>query len=190
MQNLPHPVARLLIDSFEVKLKTEFAPIKNNFTNLKNFKSKRGSFDLFPMLNGLIIGFADNFCAERSVANYLCEITILLICGLNKNASETDKNILQTHFSRIAHSVSIKQFLHYFQSYKSGLFRMFDFQERNIEVYNSTSPPEYPLSNVIAPVYIYSGSCDLLVAEADIALLSRVLPNVRKYKNFENFNHW
>lgn len=58
-----------------------------------------------------------------------------------------------------------------------------------MKVYNSSAPPSYNLNNVKAPMYIYSGSCDLMVAETDIEHLKEVLPNVKVYKSFKNFNH-
>lgn len=39
------------------------------------------------------------------------------------------------------------------------------------------------------PIYIYSGSCDALVSEIDAKNLSQTLSNMKKYKNFGNFNH-
>lgn len=89
----------------------------------------------------------------------------------------------------MSHSVSIKQLNHFAQLFKSGGFRHYDYQQKNMKVYNSPTPPSYNLNNVKAPMFIYSGSCDKVVAEKDAEHFREVLPNVKVYKSFKNFNH-
>lgn len=128
-------------------------------------------------------------CQENSFALGLCEASIQTVCGQNKEALEIDTRILPTIFNHMSHSASIKQMLHFLQLFKNGGFRQYDHQRKNMKVYNSSTPPSYNLDNIKAPTYLYSGSCDLMVAEKDIEHLREVLPNVKLYKNFKNFNH-
>lgn len=56
------------------------------------------------------------------------------------------------------------QLLHFLQSMYSGKFREYDHREQNMEYYNSTSPPDYDVTKIVAPVYLYHAVEDLLVS--------------------------
>lgn len=58
----------------------------------------------------------------------------------------------------------MRQLTHYAQSISSGKFRRFDYKWGNLAVYNSTTPPDYELANIVAPVYIYCAPEDALVS--------------------------
>jgi hypothetical protein len=51
------------------------------------------------------------------------------------------------------------------QSYISGKFQRYDYMEQNFKYYNSSTPPEYQLSNVNAAMYIYHGTEDFLIGK-------------------------
>ena len=51
------------------------------------------------------------------------------------------------------------------QSLISGKFQRYDYLEQNLKHYNSTTPPEYQLSNVKAAMYLYHGTEDLLIGK-------------------------
>lgn len=51
------------------------------------------------------------------------------------------------------------------QSFISGKFQRYDYLEQNSMHYNSSTPPEYQLSNVKAAMYLYHGTEDLLIAK-------------------------
>lgn len=60
--------------------------------------------------------------------------------------------------------VSIMQLTHYYQNMVNDKFRQFDFKEKNYMIYNSSTPPEYNLQNVLAPVYLYHAENDLFAS--------------------------
>ena len=60
--------------------------------------------------------------------------------------------------------VSIMQLTHYYQNMINDKFRLFDFKENNLLIYNSSSPPEYNLDNVVVPVYLYHAENDLFAS--------------------------
>ena len=128
-------------------------------------------------------------CQQTSPTIGLCESTITVICGSNTGELQLDTRILADYIKHIAHTVSIKQVNHFFQLHSSGKFRQYDYQQGNQKIYNSSSPPDYNLSNVKAPTYLYSGRCDALVSELDVQTLRELLPNVKKYKSIRNYNH-
>lgn len=41
---------------------------------------------------------------------------------------------------------------------------MYDHRSKNMLRYNTVSPPDYPLANVTAPVFLYHGANDLLLS--------------------------
>lgn len=55
------------------------------------------------------------------------------------------------------------QFTHYYQNLIGDDFRLFDYKNKNLMRYNSKTPPEYQLSNVIAPLHLYHASQDLFI---------------------------
>lgn len=65
------------------------------------------------------------------------------------------------------------QMEHYIQLSKIGKFQQYDYGMNNSLYYNSSTPPEYDLKKVVAPMYLYHASEDLLVPRSvDIRQLS------------------
>ena len=50
------------------------------------------------------------------------------------------------------------------QLYRSGKFRKYDFGRRNVEIYGTFEPPDYILSNVKIPTYLYRATEDYLAS--------------------------
>lgn len=119
----------------------------------------------------------------------MCPLIANFICGGNELLPEIDPAVVPEMFKHISHSIGVKQLNHFSQLTKSGVFRMFDYGDLNPTKYNGSGPPLYQLNNVEVPTYIYSGSQDNIISEIDVEHLSRVLPNVRKYRSMKNFNH-
>lgn len=119
----------------------------------------------------------------------MCEGALTFIFGHNKEGLEMDTRIIPNFLQHMSHAVSVKQFRHFIQLMSSGRFRQYDYQEKNRKAYNSTTPPDYNLKNVIAKIYIYSGGCDAIISERDVEHLKEVLSNVRKFRSIRNYNH-
>ena len=59
--------------------------------------------------------------------------------------------------------------VHYAQLYVSHNFEAYDFgAEENLIRYGQTTPPEYDLSQILAPVAIFKGDADVLVNVSDV----------------------
>lgn len=67
-------------------------------------------------------------------------------------------------FENFPASFSLKQFLHYGQLVRSGLFAQFDYKRsgNNIKIYNQTTPPLYNLANIQIKIQMFYGTNDLL----------------------------
>lgn len=87
-------------------------------------------------------------------------------------------------------TVSSQQLLHFLQIHISGRFQQYDYGEmNNSKIYGSSTPPEYNLKNVTAPIYLYSCSEDFLVDPNDVENLKDLLPNVKNYEMINDWNH-
>lgn len=72
------------------------------------------------------------------------------------------QKILAAHFKHTDPVFCYKQIQHYLQLQLSGKFRRFDYGEDNLRIYNTSNPPDYQLSNVKVPLYIYLADEDYL----------------------------
>lgn len=60
-------------------------------------------------------------------------------------------------------TISTKQFVHFGQLIRSGLFRKFDYKRSaNLRIYGQAEPPEYDLSNVMTKLFVYYGARDFV----------------------------
>ena len=124
---------------------------------------------------------------------FLCHNIGLTLAKLttkySKNDAEIDPKVLEIVVEYWSHTMSIKQPIHYKQIYLSKKFRQFDYGEENMKFYNSSSPPEYNISNIKVPSYLYSGLLDTLVDVKDVDYLESLLPNVKLHKRLPNYSH-
>ncbi|XP_055907827.1 lipase 3-like [Eupeodes corollae] len=106
----------------------------------------------------------------------LCGNTLFSLTEFNEDSANEEyiSDIMATTPS----SLSINQYLHYIQEYRSGYFRQFDYGSiRNLVEYGAADPPEYNLTNVKGPVFIYFGEADKYVTRPDLDRLIENLPN-------------
>lgn len=165
-------------------------PVKNFANEARTFVKPEGYFD-FSRKSPLSVmqTFNSAWCQQNSPILAMCAASVMAMCGHNKGEMELDTKVLPNLLKHMSHFASARQVEHFLQGYQSGVFRQYDFERKNMKVYNSSTPPLYNLKNIKAPTYVYSASCDLLVSERDIEHLREVLPNVRSYKSFKNYNH-
>jgi hypothetical protein len=57
----------------------------------------------------------------------------------------------------------MRQIIHYFQLLFSGRFRNYDFKSDNMLHYNTTSPPDYDIENIVTPLHLYHGAADEMI---------------------------
>jgi lysosomal acid lipase/cholesteryl ester hydrolase len=75
------------------------------------------------------------------------------------------QDVLDKLTDHVSPRISVKQVEHFAQLIFSGKFRQFDYHWGNQAVYNSTTPPDYDLTKVTAPVYLYQGEEDLIISK-------------------------
>ncbi|XP_033217295.1 lipase 1-like isoform X2 [Belonocnema kinseyi] len=147
-----------------------------------------GYFELIPSSSLLRI-FTNYVCRENSGLQNFCYLLIFNIVG--NGLEEIDRVQFPDVFSYFPAGCSWKQVIHYisdtkeyFGQYNYGLMK-------NLRLYNSTIPPEYPLKNVNVPIAIFHGPNDYLVPPQDVAILEKKLPNVvgRFFVTERKLNH-
>lgn len=89
-------------------------------------------------------------------------------------------------------NVATNQLLHFGQNMKTKHFRQYDHGTvKNYFKYKRTSPPDYNLKNVKAPIAVYYAENDPFMTTKDIPVLIEKLPNVVKsyLVPHKDFNH-
>lgn len=100
--------------------------------------------------------------------------------------------MLPVLFGHAPAGAATNQLLHYGQCVQSGCFRQYDYGPlENRLKYEQSTPPNYNLENVHAPVAIYHSQNDWLATMEDTRILVQKLPNV--FKEYlvphKKFNH-
>ncbi|KAG8260641.1 hypothetical protein J6590_092470 [Homalodisca vitripennis] len=149
------------------------APYAQSFEVINNFCVSVFQYDY----NNRIADFFGNgeFLPRNAFINYIfrysceafrfeeriCENYLFLICG--HDPEQFDENLLPMILGHVPAGASTKTLVHYAQEIKSNHFQQYDYgAERNIILYNSTTPPLYNLSKVSVPVSLHYGDNDLL----------------------------
>jgi len=58
---------------------------------------------------------------------------------------------------------STKTLVHLAQEYNSGKFRQFDYgHAKNLQIYNTSEPPDYNLANITTPIALFYAENDWL----------------------------
>lgn len=78
---------------------------------------------------------------------------------------------------KIPLDASWNQILHYLFNHKSGHFRQFDRgTKKNLKLYNSQLPPDYPVEEITSVVHLWYADNDDLVNPVDVLALAERLP--------------
>ncbi|KAI5631318.1 alpha/beta-hydrolase lipase region domain-containing protein [Phthorimaea operculella] len=87
----------------------------------------------------------------------------------------------------------IRQIAHFGQVIRPGVFARFHHNAaQNLLLYGRVTPPEYQVSRVVTPTFLYYGLADMEVHHKDVALLAARLGNVVQVVRMQrpDFNHF
>ncbi|XP_059612669.1 lipase 3-like [Phlebotomus argentipes] len=106
-------------------------------------------------------------CRDESPVQEVCSNALFLIAGYDS------EQLNRSQLSAIMHNspagAATRQLLHYAQLINSGQFCQFDHGPiGNMEKYGSTDPPNYPLSQITAPIALHYGANDWLAEVVDV----------------------
>jgi len=136
-----------------------------------------GLYEFLPHMD-IISAIGHLFCAdEHPDFMDVCFNIAFNILGYNPDHFNT--SMISTYLDHLPEGTSTRPFVHYAQLYVSHNFEAYDFgAEENLIQYGQTTPPEYDLSQILAPVAIFKGDADVLVNVSDVDKLVNHLSNV------------
>ncbi|XP_065356031.1 lipase 1-like [Calliphora vicina] len=147
--------------------------------------SKGHVTDLLPRNNMFY-----KMCLTSKMAEDTC--MDVLNKALGKDGKQTNTSMLPAIFGHVPAGCNIKQVEHYMQLIESDRFCNYDFGlQGNVKHYGQSTPPEYPLKKVTAPVGLYYAHNDYLSSVVDVKRLARMLPNVveNSLYPYKKWNH-
>ncbi|KYN38026.1 Lipase 1 [Trachymyrmex septentrionalis] len=116
------------------------------------------------------------FCQRAASTQFICSNILFLVAGFSRAELNTD--YLTVIIGHVPAGASWKQLVHYGQGYiNAGRFRQYDYGnvDKNLQIYNSTTPPDYQLEKIIAPIALFSSDDDWLATTKDVDLLAAKL---------------
>ncbi|XP_056648775.1 lipase 3-like [Diorhabda sublineata] len=186
----------------KIKVQISLAPIAymSHMTSplLRILSFWEGSFETLMNLIGMyefvpeesFLHMLTEAICETGIGPILCENVLFAICGFSLNEMNTTK--IPLIVGHAPAGASTKQILHYGQEISSGHFRQYDFGViENLRKYGAMQPPDYDLSKVSAPVFLFFSYNDWLAGVEDVERLSHELGNLQgKFSIAEtSFNH-
>ena len=161
----------------------------NHPEHLFTLAKEMGFYEFLPS-NELVKNFGPSICGTEELAEIICSNIMFMFCGFD--SAQLNITQLPVIFSHQPSGASTKQVEHYSQAVISGKFRRFDHGEsKNIELYGSKTPPEYPLERITTPIVIFYSENDWLVSVDDTEALRKRLKNVVEVYQipYPDFNH-
>uniref|UniRef100_A0A1I8Q1M7 Lipase n=2 Tax=Stomoxys calcitrans TaxID=35570 RepID=A0A1I8Q1M7_STOCA len=134
----------------------------------------------FMFHNQFVNRVLDTACGGKSKYPIYCRNLFFTWAGHGNTNLNTSllTQIAETHPA----GVSSNQGIHYIQGFDSNEFRQFDFgPERNMQRYGQIEPPNYPLENISAGIYMYYSFSD---ASTDYRDVERIRPHLKNLKNW------
>ncbi|KAL6259030.1 hypothetical protein P5V15_008953 [Pogonomyrmex californicus] len=133
------------------------------------------------------------FCQSTASTQFLCSNILFLVAGFSRAELNTEN--LTVIIAHVPAGASWKQLVHYGQGYiNPGCFRQYDYGniKKNLQMYNSTTPPDYQLEKITAPIALFSSDTDWLATTKDVELLSTKLNSIVFHYKIMNttFNHY
>ena len=107
-----------------------------------------------------------------------------------KNRNKIGNTALWATFSSSQFINSFKTIL--LQLVEGGhIFRKYDYgAEENQKHYNNSIPPDFNISNITTPIYIFYGDGDRLIAKNDVIELAKAMPSIVKLHKVDFPNWW
>lgn len=143
--------------------------------------SKLRGFDEFYPGYRFLNNLSPAFCKSSLTYEEICAKILFTFFGNNRK--ELDRNLIPLIVGHDPAGVATKQIIHYGQEVNSGRFAKFDYGiEENRRRYGNDLPPDYDLSNIRVPIYIFYSLGDLVADTRDVFLLKNQLRNVKDVK--------
>jgi lysosomal acid lipase/cholesteryl ester hydrolase len=122
----------------------------------------------------------DTLCEAAPVV--ACENILFVICGYDVDQMNATR--LPVYMAHTPAGTSVNTIVKYGQLIESGNFAKFDYGlVENLVKYGSISPPEWDLSKITVPVYLFWSQNDVFADPTDVSLLTPKLDTLKlKYE--------
>lgn len=165
--------------------------LSKNLNLLVPLFNNLGIYDVFAN-NNLLNLYHAKVCRDNVPEKVLCELEFYISYGI-RNLTNLLTERLPVIASHVPAGVSVKTFVHFFQTYLSKRFQRFDYGvAKNRLVYSSKHPPEYDLSLITVPITIMVSETDWFSLVENVEIIRKKLPNVAGYTVFNkslDFTH-
>lgn len=149
-----------------------------------------GLYELLPS-SPFTLFLTSVVCSISRFTLLACSTVFFNIFGFDYSQIDNDNSPVQlSHFPA---GSSFKQLAHYLQLGASQRFASFDYGEQmNLLKYNKSTPPDYPLQNIVAPMVIFYADNDWLSSTDDLYIAIDRLRNVQAVHRVPHskFNHF
>jgi lysosomal acid lipase/cholesteryl ester hydrolase len=130
---------------------------------------------------------AKYFCGNP-ISDLLCKNALFLIGG--PDSKQLNATRIPVYLSHSPGGTSTRTMIHMGQMVKSGKFQAYDYGSRreNKAHYHQDKPPEYDVSSIQTPIFIYNGGQDWLSDPKDVESLLPKLRSVEDNVFLPDFN--
>ncbi|XP_054716028.1 gastric triacylglycerol lipase-like [Uloborus diversus] len=139
--------------------------------------------------NNVIMKYLSELVCEKEI-RYLCEDVMFLMFGTDK--AELNQTRIGVYSAHTPAGSSTQSVVHYAQLVNSKTFQKYDYGKKgNMKHYNQTTPPQYDVSKITAPVALIWSMNDALADPVDVdILIGKLKSMVSNYcVPFPLFNH-
>ncbi|KAJ2951720.1 hypothetical protein O0L34_g13885 [Tuta absoluta] len=134
-------------------------------------------FNSFNAESPLVNLLFERICGTAKLAVIVCSTTTFSLVGFD--FAQINATQLPVIFGHYPSTFSIKQLIHYGQLVKSAKFQRYDYgADRNMAMYGSEQPPDYPVEKISTPVALFYSMNDWASTYKDVLILKDKLPNV------------
>ncbi|KAJ6653580.1 hypothetical protein lerEdw1_009078 [Lerista edwardsae] len=126
------------------------------------------------------------FCSYAGL-DQLCLQIMSNVVGFNMNNFNVSRVDIYTGI--LPDFTSFKTGLHWKQVFQSNQFKYFDHGSKNMEFYNTTTPPFYKIEDMIVPTAVWYGGNDIVTTKKDIELLIPRIPRLVFKKYISSWTH-
>ncbi|KAF2899214.1 hypothetical protein ILUMI_06960 [Ignelater luminosus] len=139
--------------------------IIEGWCQLKNIHDKNGNGGIFRRTKGYIAR-RQRICLPYPVKMRFCLLSAYIF-GLLDTAEE-DPEILPVIVMQDQDAVAMKTVYHYVQLVRCGRFQQYDYRELNDEIYGTSAPPQYNLSNINVPNFFIRANRDSISTQKNV----------------------
>ncbi|XP_032087574.1 putative lysosomal acid lipase/cholesteryl ester hydrolase [Thamnophis elegans] len=100
------------------------------------------------------------------------------------------KSRMDVYAAHYPETTSVKNLLHWQQMLTTGLFRWFDYGDKNQGIYKQSVPPSYQIEGMSVLTAVWSGGQDTLADPKDVELLLPGIVNLVYHRSWSDWSHW